>query len=411
MPRRRVRIGRSSAPRARPVTPTRASSSTGSRSAGTSTRSSGRVRRSTSRRSSGTPRCGSRRSAWRREPRPRPTSTPSRRPPGRPSTRARSGCRPGSRRCRSSGPTRTSSSRSPPPRHRGMALFAIHMRNYAGEFTAALDEAIRVARRAGVRIQISHMSSSGKANWSYPHLGRATLEAAAADGVDIAFDIYPFLAGSANLSQLLPDWVQAGGSAELVRRLTDPAERRRAAAEWTERRFLDWDEVEICLVDPGLEAYLGLTLARRRGADGRRAGRGRDRAHPPDREPGVHDRLRPVRPERHRGTPASARDHRLGRVRHGPGRPDRGGPAASSLVRLLPAAAGRLRPRSRGHPAGARDRDLDRRDRPTASACATGAGSWRARTPMSWRSTPGRSRTSPRIASRRSSHAASTTSS
>jgi N-acyl-D-aspartate/D-glutamate deacylase len=139
-------------------------------------------------------------------------------------------------------------------------LFAIHMRNYAGEFTAALDEAIRVARRAGVRIQISHMSSSGKANWSYPHRGRATLEAAAADGLDIAFDIYPFLAGSANLSQLLPEWVQAGGSAEPVRRLTDPATRRQAADEWTERRFLDWDEVEICLVDPGMEAYLGLTL-------------------------------------------------------------------------------------------------------------------------------------------------------
>lgn len=141
------------------------------------------------------------------------------------------------------------------------ALFAIHMRNYAGGFTSALDEAIRVARRAGVRIQISHMSTSGRANWPQAHDGRATLEAAHADGLDIGFDIYPFLAGSANLSQLLPEWVQAGGSADLVARLTDSALRRRAADEWTEQRFLDWDEVEICLVDPGLEAYLGLTLA------------------------------------------------------------------------------------------------------------------------------------------------------
>lgn len=141
------------------------------------------------------------------------------------------------------------------------AMFAIHMRSYAEGFERALDEAIRVARRAQVRIQISHMTTSGRRNWPMAPRGLDTVAAAAAEGLDIAFDVYPFLAGSANLSQLLPDWVQAGGSAGLVARLADPAARQRAAAEWTADRFLDWDEIEICLVDPGQEAYLGLTLS------------------------------------------------------------------------------------------------------------------------------------------------------
>jgi len=140
------------------------------------------------------------------------------------------------------------------------AVFAIHMRSYADGLEDAVDEAIRVSQRSGARLQISHMTSSGRRNRAKAAAAMAKVDAAVSDGLDVAFDVYPYLAGSANLSQLLPDWVQAGGSDAMVARLADPEARQRASADWTASRFLDWDEIEICLVDPGQEALLGLTL-------------------------------------------------------------------------------------------------------------------------------------------------------
>ena len=39
-------------------------------------------------------------------------------------------------------------------------------------------------------------------------------------------DIYPYLAGSANLSQLLPGWAHEGGTQAMVERLRTPSDAR-----------------------------------------------------------------------------------------------------------------------------------------------------------------------------------------
>src|SRR5690606_6928576 len=53
---------------------------------------------------------------------------------------------------------------------------------------------------------------------------------AIADGVDLSFDAYPYLAGMTTLLSQLPSWALAGTGEEQMARLRDPAQRQRIAA-------------------------------------------------------------------------------------------------------------------------------------------------------------------------------------
>src|SRR4029079_1524290 len=48
-----------------------------------------------------------------------------------------------------------------------------------------------------------------------------------ARGVDVTIDQYPYTASSTGITALLPQWSQAGGREEMLKRLRDPATRAR----------------------------------------------------------------------------------------------------------------------------------------------------------------------------------------
>jgi N-acyl-D-aspartate/D-glutamate deacylase len=139
-------------------------------------------------------------------------------------------------------------------------LFAIHMRNYSDHLLDAVEEALTIARLSGCRLQISHLAVAGRRNWGAVSRALERIERAHHDGVDVGIDIYPYIAGSANLSQLLPDWAQAGGPSAIVARLASPTERARIHADWRDSLFFGWDEIEVASNEPGLEEALGLTV-------------------------------------------------------------------------------------------------------------------------------------------------------
>ncbi len=139
-------------------------------------------------------------------------------------------------------------------------LFAIHMRNYSDDLLDAVTEALAVARASGCRLQISHLAVAGRRNWGKVPRALELIEAARADGADVGVDIYPYIAGSANLSQLLPGWAQDGGPAAIVERLSSAEERRKIREDWRESLFFGWDEVEVSSSEPGLEDTLGMTV-------------------------------------------------------------------------------------------------------------------------------------------------------
>jgi N-acyl-D-amino-acid deacylase len=136
-------------------------------------------------------------------------------------------------------------------------VYVTHMRGYApGTVIGAMDEVFRIARDAGVAALISHFNS--QADLVLPHLDRAR-----AGGLDVAFDLYGYLAGSSILGKVaLPPWVQEGGADATLARLAEPAVRARLRAEGFEPPGGGLADVRLSYVEaPAFRGYEGLTLA------------------------------------------------------------------------------------------------------------------------------------------------------
>jgi len=132
-----------------------------------------------------------------------------------------------------------------------------------------------VARQCGVHVEIVHFKCSGMDNWGKARTALQMIAAARAAGLDVDCDAYPYAAGSNPLKNLLPQWVQAGGVEEMLRRLPQPETRARIRADiardglnnWG--RIPDWDCVQIS-ISPNLPQHAGKTIAaiaKERGAE------------------------------------------------------------------------------------------------------------------------------------------------
>ena len=125
------------------------------------------------------------------------------------------------------------------------AIHATHMRNYAAGLVDAIREQVGIARRTGCRLQISHLQAVGPANWPLQQQALDEIEKAAGEGIDIAFDCYPYTAGSTVLTQFLPQWALDGGIPALLARLADPAERARIARDAVSGLAQRWSDIFI----------------------------------------------------------------------------------------------------------------------------------------------------------------------
>lgn len=105
------------------------------------------------------------------------------------------------------------------------ALLTVHLRDYSSALPAALDEFLDIVRQAGCKALVSHLQVTGRANWGSMPAALARLEQARAAGIDVSFDMYPYIAGSTSILQLLPPAWLADGSDGVLQRLDDPAER------------------------------------------------------------------------------------------------------------------------------------------------------------------------------------------
>ncbi|MFI6600613.1 amidohydrolase family protein [Nonomuraea sp. NPDC050536] len=111
--------------------------------------------------------------------------------------------------------------------------YATHMRSESEGLADALDEAVAVATRAGIRLHVSHCKASGRAVHGASAMVLDKLARARRAGVDVRADVYPYLAFGTGLVAVLPPAACEGGEQALLARLADPAERAalRALAE------------------------------------------------------------------------------------------------------------------------------------------------------------------------------------
>jgi N-acyl-D-amino-acid deacylase len=101
-------------------------------------------------------------------------------------------------------------------------IVAAHIRSYEDGLGASIDEFIDILKSARAPGLLSHLQSAGRPNWGKMPRALAQLEAARLAGVDVSFDMYPYLAGSSYILQLLPPETLEGGLPALMARLADP---------------------------------------------------------------------------------------------------------------------------------------------------------------------------------------------
>ena len=114
-------------------------------------------------------------------------------------------------------------------------LYFSHIRGEGDTLLDAVDEAIEIGRRAELPVQIAHHKAARPLNWGKTVQTLEMMQAARADGVDVAYDAYPYIASSSGLGSLLPDWAHEGGAPALLARLRSPVERERVVAGIRER--------------------------------------------------------------------------------------------------------------------------------------------------------------------------------
>jgi N-acyl-D-amino-acid deacylase len=107
-------------------------------------------------------------------------------------------------------------------------LYISHIRNEDNRLLESIDDHIKVAGAANVRSEIYHFKQVGKSNWDKLGPAVAKVDSARAAGMQISADMYNYTASSTGFDILMPDWIQEGGFDVWIRRLHDPAARKKA---------------------------------------------------------------------------------------------------------------------------------------------------------------------------------------
>lgn len=152
-------------------------------------------------------------------------------------------------------------------------VYATHMRNESDTVLEAIEEAIRIARDSGARLQVSHLKAQNRRNWAKQRQALDLLEKARAEGMDVHADRYPYLAYSTDLTALFPLWSREGGTEKFLGRLRDPGAlaRIRQAVLAKVEGLGSWESVMITsVVSEDAKPYQGKRiseLARENNAD------------------------------------------------------------------------------------------------------------------------------------------------
>jgi len=115
-------------------------------------------------------------------------------------------------------------------------FYASHTRGERETIVEALKEAIEIGEQAGVPVQVSHNCPKYGGHGRFKEQSEI-YEKARARGVDVTFDNDAHTDFNPTLSQVLPQWAQAGGNKKIVARLKDPKFREKIKGEIIEDKL------------------------------------------------------------------------------------------------------------------------------------------------------------------------------
>lgn len=126
--------------------------------------------------------------------------------------------------------------------------YITHMRSEDDSLYEAMDEAFRIGRDGGVRVDIYHLKASNRRNWGKAPGMVARIDSVRATGLDVAATMYPYPFSGNNLGECFPDWAAADG--KLFDNLQNAETRARILREMT-----DMNGAPLCQLE-GPSAYM-----------------------------------------------------------------------------------------------------------------------------------------------------------
>ena len=106
-------------------------------------------------------------------------------------------------------------------------IYTSHIRGEGETLLKAVKEAITVGERVKIPVEISHHKAGGRKNWGKVKQTTQMIEEARARGIDVTCDVYPYVASSFGLVNMLPQWAHEGGPERIIQRLKDPRIKKR----------------------------------------------------------------------------------------------------------------------------------------------------------------------------------------
>ena len=146
---------------------------------------------------------------------------------------------------------------SEPLAERGGVL-KIHLRSEGMEVLGAVNEAVRIAREAGITVVISHFKVIGRKAWPDAKKALEIIATARESGVDIHFDVSPYRTTGSQLYLLIPAWARRGGFEDLFARIDSQIERKRIV-EALKNHTLHYDRIVV--IGAKHSSIVGRTLA------------------------------------------------------------------------------------------------------------------------------------------------------
>ena len=106
-------------------------------------------------------------------------------------------------------------------------IYSTHIRNEGTGVFESVQEAIEIARRAGVTVDVIHLKIADQQFWGRMNEVVQMIESARDQGVNVQANVYPYTRGNNNLVSIIPPWAHEGGRGKLLERLRDPQQREK----------------------------------------------------------------------------------------------------------------------------------------------------------------------------------------
>jgi len=100
-------------------------------------------------------------------------------------------------------------------------IYTTHLKNEGRHVHECIEQAIEIGRQTGVSIEISHLKSQNEANWGGVKKSLELIDKANKTGVNIDFDVYPYIAFGSGLIDLIPPMAKENGTVKMIEMLKD----------------------------------------------------------------------------------------------------------------------------------------------------------------------------------------------